>query len=445
MAVAPDPVRGGLIRRGLALLIALGLAAWARGYGELGGALPAAGAVAALALGVTLLGATLLGALFERARLPRVTGYLLFGLACGPYAWDIVSREMAQQLQLVNGLAVALIAFVAGLEIDWRELRPRAGTLARMGLAVVALPAAALFVFTWLAWPWLPLAAELHGSARAAVAAMVALLAVSFSPTITVAVMAESRARGPLAETVLALVVLADLALVVGFVLVLQAVRAALGAAHLEEVGVMPLVSWELFGSLAFGGVVGGLFALYVRFVGRELTLALLALCATLAVLGVRFQFEPLLAALAAGLVLRNLAPTLGQRLHTAVDHSSLPVLVVFFAASGAALRLDAFVQLIPAVLALAVVRAAVVWQACRWGTAWSGLEPAVGAGVWRGLVSQAGVTLGLAAVVAGEFPSWGERVQAVVIGLVALHQVVGPVLFRRALEQAGEVGRAEA
>lgn len=443
MADASAQLRGSLTRRGLALLIALGLAAWARSYGAAAGVAPAAGAAAAFALGLTLLGATLVGALAERVGLPRVTGYLLFGLACGPYAADLVSRDMAQQLQLVNGLAVALIAFVAGLEIDARALRARAGALGRLGATVLAVPFLALFAFTALVWPWLPLAPEIGGAGRLAVSALCALLVLSFSPTITVAVIAESRARGPLSETAIALVVLADLVLVVGFVVLLQAARLALGSDAAPGVGVMPLVVWELFGSFAFGGVVGGAFALYVRFVGRELTLALLALCAALAVLGLRFHFEPLLAALGAGLVLRNLVPALGARLHTAVEHGSLPVLVVFFAAAGASLRLDAFGQLVPAVLAFAVVRLLALVQGCRWGVAWGGLEPALAGGLWRSLVSQAGVTLGLVAVLASEFPGWGEDVQALVIGLVCLHQLVGPVLFRRALERAGEVGAA--
>ena len=38
----------------------------------------------ALALGFALIAAALVGALFERLRLPRVSGYLVFGLVCGP-------------------------------------------------------------------------------------------------------------------------------------------------------------------------------------------------------------------------------------------------------------------------------------------------------------------------------------------------------------------------
>jgi hypothetical protein len=48
--------------------------------------------------------------------------------------------------------------------------------------------------------------------------------------------------------------------------------------------------------------------------------------------------FEPLLAALAAGLVVENVAPPRGDALRVAVERGALPVLVLFFATAGASL-----------------------------------------------------------------------------------------------------------
>ncbi len=50
------------------------------------------------------------------------------------------------------------------------------------------------------------------------------------------------------------------------------------------------------------------MFALYLRYIGREVTLVLLAVCALLSQVGTAQQFQPLLAALAAGVVIENLA-----------------------------------------------------------------------------------------------------------------------------------------
>ena len=64
---------------------------------------------------------------------------------------------------------------------------------------------------------------------------------------------------------------------------------------------------------------------------------------------------------------------------------------------------------------------------------------------VWMGLVSQAGVTLGLTIIVAQQYPRWGVALQTLVVALIAIHEVIGPVLFRAALALAGEIGRMDA
>jgi hypothetical protein len=60
------------------------------------------------------------------------------------------------------------------------------------------------------------------------------------------------------------------------------------------------------------------------------------------------------------------------------------------------------------------------------------------------GLVSQAGVTLGLAILINAEFPDWGGRLYALIVSMITLHETIGPILFRSALAKAGEVGKMD-
>ena len=55
----------------------------------------------------------------------------MFGVVCGPFVANIISRPMARELQIVNGLAIALIAFMAGLELNFQRLLPRLARDAR--------------------------------------------------------------------------------------------------------------------------------------------------------------------------------------------------------------------------------------------------------------------------------------------------------------------------
>ena len=395
----------------------------------------------ALALGFALIAAALTGSLVERFGLPRVTGYLLFGMICGPYLANIITRPMARELQVINGIAVVLIAFIAGLEINLRRLGPRLQSMLSLGGVMMTILYAGMFAAFWLAWPWLGIAPDFAGLERIAVAGLLTTVVASFSPTVTIALIAESRAGGPLTELTLAIVIIADLLLILVFTVVMQFVRFVFGGTH--EVGLVVSVLWEIFGSFAFGAAAGAFFALYLRYVGRELTVALLAFCALLVLGGSNWHLEPLLSALAAGLVVENIAPPRGDMLKEAVERGALPVLVVFFAAAGASLQLDALATIGRVAVAVSILRMALIWLAVRAGERQIVLPETAQGRLWMGLVSQAGVTLGLTLIVAAEFPTWGATMQTLMVALIAIHQFIGPVLFRSALAKAGEIGRA--
>ena len=90
--------------------------------------------------------------------------------------------------------------------------------------------------------------------------------------------------------------------------------------------------------------------------------------------------------------------------------------------------------------MVLIVMRLALIRLGIAAGIKLSGIDSATGRYVWTGLISQAGITLGLAAVIATEFPTWGNQVQMLVVALIAIHELVGPVLFRVGLQRAGEL-----
>ena len=143
------------MRRGLALLVILGTT-WLIGQAESG----SHDRVLLLALGTVLIAAVLTGGLFEQLRFPKVTGYLIFGMLCGPSVANLITRPMARELLLFNALAVVLIAFMAGLELNLRRLRPRMRSMASVGVTNILVTNAGLFVTIWILWPWLPIAAR---------------------------------------------------------------------------------------------------------------------------------------------------------------------------------------------------------------------------------------------------------------------------------------------
>ena len=385
------------MRRLAALLLAVTAVLWVR---QIGPAAAVGSAGTALALGFTLLGAWVAGDLLRRFQLPRLTGYLLFGLLAGPYLGNDITESMAQQLQAITGLATTLIALIAGLSLNVERLGRRLRPIAYLTATTLAVTIAGLLALAWLAWPWLGIAPGAAGLEKLAMVLLLVVILVSFSPTMTVAVTAETGARGRLSELVLAIVVLADLAVCVLFSLAMQLARAASGTGG-DEVNVLARFAWEIGGAAAFGALAGALFALYMRYIAREITLALIVLCGILSQVGSTQEFEPLLAALAAGLVIENLAVAQGDALKAAVQRGAPPILLIFFVAVGTSLQFDALAAVGILAVAVAAVRLGLIRIGLAAGLRAARVEREPGRHAWTGLISQAGITLGFGSIVA--------------------------------------------
>ena len=419
-----------------ALALATIAVAWTQALGG-AGRLPSAGT--SLTLGFTLLGAWVTGDILRRLRLPRLTGYLLFGALVGPYVANVITLSMTAQLQAVTGIATTLIALIAGLTINLERLRGRLSAIVRMSAAIFAVTSVGIALVAWLAWPWLPVAPDVDAGSRLVLVLLLTVMVVSFSPTMTAAVTTETGAHGQMSELVLAIVVLTDLIVLVLFSIAMQVARAVFTPGT-SGVGVIAQFAWEIGGAIAFGALIGAMFALYLRYIGRQVPLALIAVCALLSQVGTIQQFEPLLAAVAAGLVIENLSVAQGDALRSAVQRGAPPVLVIFFVAIGSTLRLDALASLGPVALGLAAVRAGLIRLGVFTGAAVSGIDQRTSAYAWTGLISQAGITVGFASIVANAFPTWGMQLQALLIALIPIDELAGPMLFRRGLARAGEL-----
>ncbi|MCA9712860.1 MAG: cation:proton antiporter, partial [Myxococcales bacterium] len=195
-------------------------------------------------------------------------------------------------------------------------------------------------------------------------------------------------------------------------------------------------------GSLAVGTGLGGLVALYLRRVGHDAGLVIIVTAFVMAEVGHRVGLDPLLVALAAGVLVRN-ATTQGEALHHAIDGSALPVYLVFFAVTGATIHLHVLAQVgLPAAL-LVLVRAGTFLAGSRVACRIAGAEDSVRRWAGFGLLPQAGLALALSTLFARTFPELGPEAAALTLGVVALNELAAPIAYRMALLRSGEAGAA--
>lgn len=148
---------------------------------------------------------------------------------------------------------------------------------------------------------------------------------------------------------------------------------------------------------------------------------------------------------LSTGFFVENVSPVDGEPLLQAFEKVSVPAYALFFSLAGATIHLAELVALWPIALTVVGVRAAGLWGGCLAGARLANAEPEVARYTWLGLISQAGVALGLATVVAQALPEVGEGMLTLFLAMIAIHEVIGPIAFRWALVRSGEAGAGRA
>lgn len=425
----------------LFLLILAGLMQAARSFApdtSLGGG--AAGT--ALACGYLLLSAFLTGSIFKTLHLPRLTGYLATGIVVGPQVLNLVSAPMVANLQIFTGIATALIALTAGVELDLRSMKPLLRSISWLtGIAVcgtILLISLAVFLLQ----SRLPFLHGLQTLQIAAVSVVLGVTMVAQSPAVVVALHSEMASEGPLTRTVLGVVVLSDLLVIVLFAIVSSIAKSFLGSST-DALHTAGALAWEVLGSIVIGALVGLVISIYLQFVKGRFALFVLAAAFLVAEVGQRIDLDPLLIALAAGVLIRN-ATTHGKRVQEEIEASSLPVYVVFFAVTGATVHIRQLLVVgVPAAV-LILTRAAGFVGLGRIATGIAQAPDVVKKYIGFGLMPQAGLALALALLFVKTFPRIGGEAAALVFGGVAINEMLAPVLYRFALVKSGEAGKSE-
>jgi Kef-type K+ transport system membrane component KefB len=390
--------------------------------------------------GILLLTADTFGALAHDLGFPRLVGYLVAGLALGPSALDVVPPGVLQDLSMMKQLAVGLIALLAGAELRLRDLVERHRAIIWILALQTTVVLVGLTLLALLLRPWIPFLQDLDVQPLLFVALLFAATLTVNSPMVTLALLTETRADGPLAKTTLGVVLVADVVVILIFTVAFSLAQASLGGATATAPEIMVRLLREMVGSILAGTLVGAVLTLYLRFVRRELVVFAVVLVFATAAAAQALHFELLLSLLVAGFLVENVAPVRAEPLLEVLHLMAVPVFVIFFAMAGADLRLQTFVAFWPLVLAVALVRVALVYGGTTAGARLGRAEPVVTRYAWTGLVSQAGVALGLATIVAERLPKLGLAMYTLILGIIAFNESVGPVLFRGGLDRAGEI-----
>jgi len=378
------------------------------------------------------------GKLVNRLKLPAVVGYLIAGLVFGPSLLNVYKPQLLDKLNLFTGFALSLVAFIIGSEMKLTTLR-------RMGAGIgiiILLESFAAFFFVAAGVYFL--------TGKLYLALVFGALAPASAPAGTVAVLQEYKAKGRLTNALYAVVGLDD-----GLAIIIFAVAAAMARLILtgEQISVIAMVKgplYEMTGSIILGGLIGLALGYLMRKLTDRQDILASALAGILICTGIadRLHFSLILANLALGMTFANMFEVSGSKAYRAIKSLTLPVYIIFFFMAGANLHISLLPSMGLLGLVYLICRTAGLISGASLGAALSRQETVIQKYLGLGILSQAGVAIGLAVLVASDFANLGDAGKELAITTVntiaattIIFEIIGPVGVRIAVSKAGEMG----
>jgi len=274
-------------------------------------------------------------------------------------------------------------------------------------------------------------------------------LGVATAPAGTVVVLQEFRAKGPLTTSLLVIVGLDD-----GLAIIIYGFASALAMFSIgggKGVSLQSALEWSL---LRVGGavVLGILLGLALTYVVRKKherdeiltwSLGAILICAGLANF---LHFSLILATMVLGMTVANIFSLSGRRTFEAIQSITIPIYIAFFVLAGAHLQVGLLAKMGLLGLVYILARGFGKIGGASLGAYISKAETNIQKYLGFGLLSQAGVAIGLAMIVQREFGLYGELATVTITIITAttiIHEILGPLGVKYAIGKAGEIGQA--
>lgn len=402
--------------------------------------------------GIVAVAAGQMAGAFRKLKLPLISGFLIIGLVSGPQVLGLIEQETLDGLSFINDVALAFIAFAVGSELYLNELRSRMKAIITMTMSQVVVTFILMSMAMYMLMDIIPVFESMKLAPRIAISLLAGTVAIARSPASAIAVINELRARGPFTQTSIGVTVVKDFGVVILFAVMFTLSKSLIQEAEFKMVYIVQVLV-ELM--LAFG--LGFLVWFLLRMVlsikgGLPLKKGLVLLTGFLVYafahvadnqsseyLGIALHIEPLLICIIASFLVTNFSVYRNDFVKI-VKELGPYVYIVFFTLTGAMVDLSVVAALWFVTLILFGARLLSLVLAGYVGSSLAGDAPLFRRISWMPYVTQAGVGVGLATIIATEYPDWGGVFATIMIAVIVLNQIVGPPLFKWALHLAGEV-----
>ncbi len=404
------------------------------------------------AFGIVAVASGRIATVFQKLKLPLITGFLVIGLISGPEVLGLIHEEALSGLGFLNDIALAFIAFAVGSELYLKDLRSRMNSIVIMTISQVAVTFILVSLAMYLLTGLIPFFEGMRLAAKIAVSLLAGTIAIARSPASAIAIINELRARGPFTQTAIGVTVVVDFVVILIFAIIFTLSKSLIQETDFRLIYILQVVA-ELIMAFGMGFLVWLLLRLVFRLKGMMAVKKGLVLLTGFLVylfshviedysghfMGLELHIEPLLICIIGSFLMTNYTIYRNDFIRI-VKELGPYVYILFFTLTGALISLKVVETLWFVTLIIFGARIFSLILAGLTGSALSGDSFLFRKISWMPYVTQAGVGVGLAAIIAAAYPGWGSEFATLMISVIVLNQIVGPPLFKWALNLAGEV-----
>ncbi len=386
-------------------------------------------------------------------KLPAIIGYMLLGALLGPSFLHIFDDKLLDRLNFIPDLALGFVALSIGMEL-------KLSTMKKLGKSIIYI----ILMESFGAFIVVGIAVYLLTNDMA-LSIIFASVAPASAPAGTVAVIKEYRARGSLTQALYAVVGFDDGLGIIIFGFALAISKDILLAQTGESAGNLFLTLLypfkEIVISFLLGGILASIFSWLTRKMNDANNIFILISGLVMVTIGLceMFHLSLILTNMIIGMVIVNTQRA--SLLNKINDKLSvfLPLLfLLFFSLAGANLHIKALPSLGIMGIVYFVARSFGLIAGSRLGAIIGGAEDKIKKYLGLGILSQAGVAIGLTLMVKQEFEGLGRVIKTVnnhpftegdkiglslitiVTATSILFEIIGPILTKVALKKAGEI-----
>ena len=399
-----------------------------------------------LIIGIIIFTGFVAGELFTRIGLPKVTGYILAGLILNPKLTHFIPESFVEHTALVTNIALSFITFSVGGTLLLSRIR----SLGKSIIFITLFEAEFAFFFVGVFFILLgPLVVSLPEftfvSFFIPLALLLASLASPTDPSATLAVEHQYRAKGEVTSAIMGVAAFDDILGIINYSLAVSV--AGICILH-QSLGIYSIAQpfIKILGSIIGGCLFGFFLNILTKIIKKEtegvlitLIISLLSLCYGLAEMS---GADELLSTMTMGIVVVNYNIKKEELFKILERYTEELIFVLFFTISAMHLNFSVMVSNYLFIIIFIVFRSIGKFSGTIVGGKISKSSLSVQKYTGGGLIPQGGIVIGLALVIKQNpaFNSISDIILNVIIGATIIHEILGPVISKFALEKAGEI-----